>query len=156
MWAAAGFAQSDPVFDAKGFQQNRDYFAQAPYENIDTLSGGLVLTFTDLVLPGNGGRDLKFQRTFNSKEDKWTFGLAGFAMQVAGISGEPYPGYQTPDDYLPHIITADGADHPATWMQLNSFDWAVTGEILEVQPGYPNAIHAGWDALLLRYVRASG
>ncbi len=44
--AAPAAAQDHPILDAAGFQQNRDYFSQAPFENIDTLSGGLVLTFT--------------------------------------------------------------------------------------------------------------
>ena len=41
----------DPIFDAKGFQ--RDYFSALPFEHIDTATGGLTLTFTDLVRPGN-------------------------------------------------------------------------------------------------------
>jgi hypothetical protein len=58
------FAQQDhPVLDAPGFQKHRDYFSEMPFENIDTLTGSLVLTFTDLVLPGNAGRELRFQRT---------------------------------------------------------------------------------------------
>ena len=53
----------DPVFDAKGFQQNRDDFSQKPFEHIDTFAGSLVLTFTDFVLSGTAGRDLRFTRT---------------------------------------------------------------------------------------------
>src|SRR5262245_48526855 len=48
-------AQGDPVVDAKGLQNNRDYFSQQPSEHIDTFTGSLVLTYTDLVLPGNAG-----------------------------------------------------------------------------------------------------
>src|SRR5438093_5416755 len=72
----------DPVADAKGFQQNRDYFSQEPFEYVDPGTGSLVLSFTDLVLPGNAGRDLKFIRTYNSKEvgGLWTFGLGGLVM----------------------------------------------------------------------------
>src|SRR5258706_15310328 len=76
-------AQNDPIFDAKGFQQNRDYFSQEPFEHIDTMTGGLVLTFTDLVLPGNAGRDLRIQRTYNSKGGVWSFGIAGLVMAVS-------------------------------------------------------------------------
>ena len=54
----------DPVADAKGFRQNHDYFTQEPFEHIDTYTGSLVLTFVDLVLPGNAGRDLRFTRTY--------------------------------------------------------------------------------------------
>jgi YD repeat-containing protein len=58
---------ADETFDAHGFNANRDFFSQLPYEHIDPLTGNLVLTFTDLVLPGNAGLDLKIQRTYNSK-----------------------------------------------------------------------------------------
>ncbi len=33
------------------------------------MTGSLVLSFTDLVLPGNASRDLAFQRTYNSKDE---------------------------------------------------------------------------------------
>ena len=87
-------AQNHPVLDPKGFQQNRDYFSGAPFENIDTLSGALVLTFTDLVLPGNGGWDVRFQRTYNSKSGRWTFGPADIPLYV---SDPPYPTGVTPE-----------------------------------------------------------
>ena len=80
------FAQqpgTHPVLDATGLQQNRDYFSEMPFEHIDTLTGSLVLTFTDLVLPGNAGRELRFQRTYNSKTGKWSFGLAGIALTIS-------------------------------------------------------------------------
>ena len=82
-------AQQHPALDAPGFQQHRDYFSEMPFENIDAMSGGLILTFTDLVLPGNAGRELKFQRTYNSKGGVWTFGIAGVALR---ISDPPLPG----------------------------------------------------------------
>jgi len=83
--AALASAQSPghPVLDAPGFQQHRDYFSEMPFENIDTLSGSLVLRFTDLVLPGNGGRELRFERTYNSKTRKWSFGIAGVVLHIA-------------------------------------------------------------------------
>lgn len=75
-------AQSDPIFTAAGFQQNHDYFSAAPGEHIDSNTGALVLTFTDLVLPGNNGSELRFQRTYNSKTGRWTFGIAGVPTRV--------------------------------------------------------------------------
>jgi uncharacterized protein DUF6531 len=64
--AASSWGDNE-VFDARGFARNRDYFSQLPYEHIDPLTGNLLLTFTDLVLPGNAGLDLRIQRTYNSK-----------------------------------------------------------------------------------------
>ena len=75
--------QEHPVFDAKGSEDNRDHFGQLSFETIDTMTGALVLTHTDLVLPGNAGRELRFQRTYNSKGARgWSFGIAGMVMEV--------------------------------------------------------------------------
>src|SRR5687768_80747 len=77
-------AQTTPQMESPGFKQHRDYFSEMPFENIDTLSGGLVLTFTDLVLPGNAGQELKFQRTYNSKgPGKWSFGIVGIPLWIS-------------------------------------------------------------------------
>lgn len=35
-------------------------------ESIDTFTGALTLTHTDLLVPGNGGLDIKIQRSYNS------------------------------------------------------------------------------------------
>lgn len=102
-------AQEEAAFEAKGFQPNRDYFTQQPFEHIDTLSGNLILTFTDLVLPGNAGRDLRFQRTYNSKDTRWTFGLAGMVM---GVFDVPWPPVVDDPNFTPDVITADGGSHP--------------------------------------------
>lgn len=45
-----------------------------PWEQIDAYSGNLLLSFTDLVLPGNAGLDVVLTRTYNSKgSNPWTF-----------------------------------------------------------------------------------
>ena len=90
LWAQS----NDPVFDAKGFQANHDYFSALPFEHVDTVNGALVLTFTDLVLPGNAGSELRFQRTYNSKDMRWTFGIAGLVLQLM-------------DSYWPNFLADD-------------------------------------------------
>ena len=57
----------DELYDAPGFNPNRETFSSMPNEHIDTFTGGLILTFEDVRLPGKGGLDLVIQRTFNSK-----------------------------------------------------------------------------------------
>jgi hypothetical protein len=83
--ASSASGQSHPIFDAKGAQPNRDYFTAFPFEHIDTAGGGLTLTFTDLVSPGNAGRELRFQRSYNSKSDGRALGIAGLVMHVSDL-----------------------------------------------------------------------
>jgi hypothetical protein len=59
-------------------------------------NGNLVATFTDLVLPGNGGMDLKFVRQFNAGVG-WQFGLEGIPI-LGPVQDDPdeccdYPGF---------------------------------------------------------------
>src|SRR5262249_28195327 len=76
----------DPVAEAQGPQPGRDYFSQAPHESVDPLTGNLLLQFTDVVLPGNAGRDLRFIRTYSLKgAQPWSFGLAGMVMFVSDV-----------------------------------------------------------------------
>ena len=98
-----GSAQTDPVFDAKGLQKNRIYFSALPVEQIDMASGALTLTFTDLALPGDAGRELRFQRTYSSKSGYWTFGIEGLIMRVS--DGWPNDLATNPS---PTLFTSDG------------------------------------------------
>ncbi len=54
-------------YDETGFRSNRTYTRYSPQESVNPFSGNLILSYTDIVLPGNGGLDLKIQRTYNSK-----------------------------------------------------------------------------------------
>jgi len=81
-------AQKSQVVSSGGFQPNRDYLSLQPWESIDTASGNVILTFTDLELPGNNGRTLTFQRTFNNihggstAPSRWVFAISGLPMRV--------------------------------------------------------------------------
>ena len=73
-----------------GFQPNRDYLALQPWEAIDTSNNNVILTFTDLALPGNAKRELRFERVFSNVIDpldspagpQWRFGIGGVPMRV--------------------------------------------------------------------------
>jgi len=110
----------DPVFDAKGLQPNRVYVSELPIEHFDPVTGSMVITFTDLVLPGNGGRDLRFQRTYNSKGNSdvgsWIFGLEGIVL----ATGDGYWPDRLDNDPGPTLYTSDGGEHLAA-MQLYSY-----------------------------------
>jgi len=94
----------DPVYDAVGSQYGRGFFAPLPFERIDTVTGNLFLSFTDLSLPGYGGLDLNVVRTYNSRDGRWRIGLAGVPLRVV------YNGGLNDVDFL----TADGAKHNAS------------------------------------------
>jgi len=106
--AAAARAQSPAAFNATGIQPARDAFSQLPFERIDTATGGVVLTFSDLVLPGDGGSELRFVHSFNTKDGKWTFGLAGVVMSV-GDRWPPAPG----SNESPILFSGDGGQQAA-------------------------------------------
>jgi hypothetical protein len=89
--AAAAWAQDPDAIVRKGFHSDRSYFSPLPFEHFDPVTGNVLLTFTDLELPGNGGRSLRFQRTYNAQGPAgpstsgpgyWTFGIAGIATKV--------------------------------------------------------------------------
>src|SRR5262245_4111692 len=72
----AGIASAqDPVYDVSGAQRGRAYNSWLPFENIDTVTGNLMLSFTDLSLPGDAGFDLTIRRTYNSRDGRWRFGI---------------------------------------------------------------------------------
>jgi len=124
---------------AVGFQKGRSYFSPEPFEHYDTVSGNVLLTFTDLSLPGNGGRSLTFQRTYNNLRDvegqksRWTFGLAGMVMRV--IEKPVPPNYNFDDnaslimDTTPEFEMADGAIRKTMYVTRPNPATAATMEV---------------------------
>lgn len=109
--ALAQAPDANSIFNAPGLKSNGDYFSQLPFENINMATGGLTLTFADFVLPGNGGRDLKFVRSYNTKTGGWTFGLAGVPLAVNDLTWEPTGGTWTAN---PIFYTGDGGQYVAS------------------------------------------
>ncbi|MET0214881.1 MAG: hypothetical protein ABW292_17855, partial [Vicinamibacterales bacterium] len=109
---AQGTAPNEP-----GFQPNRDYLALLPWESIDTSNNNVILTFTDLVLPGNRGRELRFERMFSNvvapaeqpAGPQWRFGIAGVPMRVIE---RPYIVEPIPPDN----VEAERNTTPYFWM----------------------------------------
>src|SRR5690349_11344197 len=89
-------AQATFELDRIGIQQHRDYLRLQPFEQIDTQASNLIITLSDLVLPGNAGHELRFQLTYNSDSDTgsamWRFGIAGVPMKVLQEQSWPTPG----------------------------------------------------------------
>jgi hypothetical protein len=120
-------AQGGPnLLQAKGYVAEHNWFSPFDWEHFDAVTGNIMLTFTDLTLPGNGGRELRFQRVFNSHrrpDDKsgWQFGFPGMVMKILE-KGDPPDYLDFQDDisgitlYTPRFIMADGAEHPTAYM----------------------------------------
>ena len=115
----------DDAENNKGVHAERGYFSPEPYEHFDTMSGNVVLTFTDLVLPGNAGRTLSFQRTYNNQSyqsggfatgyqanSRWQFGFPGMVMRIFERDIPTNPNLDTFASILqttPSFIMADGS-----------------------------------------------
>src|SRR6187549_683958 len=52
-------------YQEPGFSPGRDYVSQHFTEHIDPLTGNLSLQYVDIFIPGNGGLDIKVQRSYN-------------------------------------------------------------------------------------------
>ena len=77
-WANVAFAASsdppnydDPFYSQKGSNpivgERRLSPFQQVQESVDPFTGNVNLLHTDVILPGNGGLDLKIQRSYNSR-----------------------------------------------------------------------------------------
>lgn len=58
----------DGGYDDNGFRPYRTYISYSPFEHVDPYSGNLILTHTDISLPGNGSMHLEISRIYNSKQ----------------------------------------------------------------------------------------
>jgi YD repeat-containing protein len=131
------YAQNSTVInneiDSKGLHRERSYFSAEPWEHYDPASGNLVLTFNDLVLPGDAGRPLVFQRTYNNQgmrsvgatEPRWQFGFPGIPMSV--IEPVVPANYNFMNNSLgqilgvsPTLLMADGARQRAIFVSAPS------------------------------------
>ena len=64
--ALCGCGQENP-FSINGAPQKHPSESVGGVDQVDPLSGNLLLAHTDLVLPGNAGLDLRITRYYNSQ-----------------------------------------------------------------------------------------
>src|SRR5688572_5510043 len=106
-----GSAQQVPAaaYDPVGLDPKRAYFAQLPFEHVDMINGNLLLTFTDLALPGDAGMDLRLVRSYNHQGGAsgvgWSFGIAGVPSVIENPDG-PLP--QDEVAHYPVLVTIGG------------------------------------------------
>ncbi len=167
-------AAQDPIFDAAGFIQNRGYATSESGERVDTRTGLLSLSYSDLDLPGNAGRSLKFTRTYNSKSGFWTFGIEGLYLTASGgriyapaplsIRGPVfdahdggvvgsyvhYPGCPVGDECR-FVVTRDFSEYDQIEHRLYSPDGTVSiyddrgGKLIEVADRFGNHLTFEWQ-----------
>lgn len=75
-FCGAAFADGvdEPIpsfYQEPGISRTRDYSDQHPAERIDPFTGKLQWHFVDLFIPGNGGMDIKVQRSYTSPGLQW-------------------------------------------------------------------------------------
>ena len=138
LWAqSAGDGKDDPFYGQKGqygatdvsqlLADSTQAIFQQVQESVAPFTGNLSLVQTDLVLPGNGGFDLKVQRVYNSRiwgrRDTSSPGVVAYnERSIAGLGWSfhfgrvrnPYgSGSQNPTvGDNPVIELSDGSTHP--------------------------------------------
>lgn len=68
--------------DEPGIYPNRDYVNQNFAEHIDPFNGNLQLHYVDGFVPGNGGFDLKIQRSYNAQDPGTSYSPFGGGWQI--------------------------------------------------------------------------
>ena len=164
-------AQAPPgSFEPVGFKPGRGYFAQLPFEAIDMVAGNLLLNFTDVALPGNGGMSLAVSRTLNyggANGPVWSIGLAGLPIAIEGASA---PGSGTwmvgvlftgggavvvphqdgvdtyvLDNFMRVTLSTRTVELPNGWIATYESTSGVTeAQLQDVHDAYGNSIHAYW------------
>ncbi len=137
----------DEFYDVAGFDPNRETFAMVPYEHIDTFTGGLILTFIDARIPGNGALDLVIQRTFNSKNVCEEYG-GGSPFSCGTIGENSWMGLGwtmhfgrviDPFGTNPVIEMPDGSQHK-TYRYKNDTTKKITKDYWIFDPGVPKTL----------------
>ena len=135
LFAAAGAtsAQAQTPFQHAGFTGAHGTYSPAPGEHVDPASGTLLITATDLVLPGHAGLDLRVQRVYNSgifpdygqgstalEEDSWA-GI-GWRLHFGRVL---HPNSLTPG--VTQIEMSDGSRHALHTTPARPEGWMTTG-----------------------------
>ena len=124
-----------------GFKSGRSYFSPEPWEHYDPVSGNVLLTFTDLVLPGNAGRSLSIQRTFNNQVSgdaaqvsRWTFGFPGIVMRVIEKSVPPNWVFEDSPFNItgttPTFVMGDGSTRATMYVSRPTVATAAAAEVI--------------------------
>jgi YD repeat-containing protein len=116
-------AQNPVPTDGFGFQRHQEYVQWESYEWFNPQTLSVMIKFTDLILPGNNGHELRFVRTYDGgalnlwgQPQGWIIGAEGIPMWILNGCYSCNPNHpfnsENPDAYVtttPVVITGDGA-----------------------------------------------
>ena len=138
---ALGQALPDPIGERLGQVPQHGSLSLLPWEDIDTYTGNAVLSFTDLVLPGNGGFDLAVVRTYNTLSFQWSWTVG--PRLVIPDSPNAFPLLVHTDGRTEHLLRTNESG-----VYVTTAFWRVTVTEAERKIQLPNG--------LVWYVDASG
>jgi len=139
-----------PSFEPTGLRPDRSYFGQLPFESIDMVNGNVLLTFSDLTLPGNAGMDLRLTRTYNHQVSgrTWEFGFAGVPLRIERPDGNGEDLVETP-----RLVMADGTRYRTAPVNTRTNDtvfitdqfwrYTTTTRTLEIPNGWTATYESG-------------
>jgi RHS repeat-associated protein len=133
---ATRVSAQDPGVEGLGIGAQHGSFSLVPWEQIDPFTGNALLTFTDVVLPGNAGFNLTVRRYFNTKAPAWRFDF-GFPRIV--IQTGVYPYISMPDGSIIRMLRQTN-----TSIYLTTAYWRYTASnhVLEL----PNGLRYQFDS----------
>jgi hypothetical protein len=158
--AATASAQGADPQRALGVVAQHGSFSLLPWEHIDTYTGNVLLSFTDLVLPGNAGFNLTVQRTYNSNGG-WRWAVAPEWYVSSPADPNAYPVLRDTDGrdiYLLRTATGDymtpgfwKLSGPASSRKLELPSGAVwhfdaAGHATLMEDPFGNQIEVTWDS----------
>jgi YD repeat-containing protein len=131
----AALSQGVTHYQEPGIAAGREYVKQHFAERIDPFSGNLSLQFVDLVIPGNGGFDLKVQRSYNANaagEIKSPFGrgwqihfgrVTHLANQLCAGASARSLAIQLPDGSSQVLYKSNGIGGTSSSLDYLSASW---------------------------------
>jgi hypothetical protein len=103
-------ANMPDYYSEPGINNFRDYNAQNNYEMVDPFTGKLQLSHTDILIPGNGGLDLKVTRSYTSgnRSGSWVMHF-GYVYRNSATTPICAKGLQVSNKTNPVLVLPDGS-----------------------------------------------
>ena len=136
-------AQVQDAAAALGIGETHGSLSFEPWERIDPYSSNILLTFTDIDLPGNSGFNLTIRRYYNAKTGFYPTIDYGFPIlashQPAGVYLLVYPVFSTADGTV--LRTLQDPNDATLYRTTNHWVYHASTRILET----PNGVRYYYD-----------